>query len=141
MSVRNEVAGGAVLLTGIAWIVTGCEDAAKKSVARAQVPRSTITTLKQGSDPVTSPTPTNTALAADNTSIPLQLAPLPIFAPKRRSLVMLPPALGGSKEELIARGEQKIASGGQNYKGGHLEAARKDFDEAVDAMLGSGHDL
>ena len=141
MKLRTQAAAGAVLLTGIAWIVTGCEDAAKKSVARAQVPRSTITTLKQGSDPVTSPTPTNTALAADNTSIPLQLAPLPIFAPKRRSLVMLPAGLGGSKEELIARVEQKFASGEQNYKAGHLEAARKDFDEAVDAMLESGYDL
>jgi len=141
MKLRSQVAAGAVLLAGIAWIVTGCEDAAKKSVARAQVPRSTITTLKQGSDPVTSPTPTNTAIAADNTPIPLQLAPLPVFPPKRRSLAMLPPGLQGSKKELIARVEQKFASGEQNYKAGHLEAARKDFDEAVDAMLESGYDL
>src|SRR5260370_35347388 len=103
MSVRNEVAGGAVLLAGIAWIVTGCEDAAKKSVARAQVPRSTITTLKQGSDPVTSPTPTNTAVAADNTSITLQLAPLPIFAPKRRYLVMLPAVKSATPKQLNTR--------------------------------------
>src|SRR5260370_5062112 len=54
---------------------------------------------------------------------------------------MLPARLGGSKEELIARVEQKFASGEQNYKAGHLEAARKDFDEAVDAMLESGYDL
>src|SRR5260370_585623 len=54
---------------------------------------------------------------------------------------MLPAGLGGSKEELIARVEQKFASGEQNYKAGHLEAARKDFDEAVDAMLESGYDL
>src|SRR5260370_29137442 len=66
---------------------------------------------------------------------------MPIFAPKRRSLVMLPAGLGGSKEELIARVEQKFASGEQNYKAGHLEAARKDFDEAVDSMLESGYDL
>jgi membrane-bound lytic murein transglycosylase D len=141
MKLRSQVAAGAVLLAGIAWIAAGCEDTAKQPVARAQVPRSTITTLKQGSDPVTLPAPTNTALAADNPSLPLQLAPLPIFTPKRRSLVMLPPGLGGSKEELIARVEQKFASGEQNYKAGHLEAARKDFDEAVDAMLESGYDL
>ena len=54
---------------------------------------------------------------------------------------MLPSALRGSKEELIARVEQKFASGEQNYKAGHLEAARKDFDEAVDWMLESGYDL
>jgi membrane-bound lytic murein transglycosylase D len=54
---------------------------------------------------------------------------------------MLPPPLRGSKEELIARVQQKFASGEQNYKAGHLEAARKDFDEAVDWMLESGYDL
>jgi len=37
--------------------------------------------------------------------------------------------------------EQKFSSGEQNYKAGHLEAARKDFDEAVDWMLESGYDL
>src|SRR5258706_1833005 len=71
----------------------------------------------------------------------LHLPPLPVFAPKRRSLLMLPPPLRGSKEELVARVEQKFASGEQNYKAGHLEAARKDFDEAVDWMLESGYDL
>src|SRR4029077_9790492 len=34
-----------------------------------------------------------------------------------------------------------FASGQQNYKAGHLEAARKDFDDAVDALLESGYDL
>jgi len=39
-----------------------------------------------------------------------------------------------------ARGAE-IRIGEQNYKAGHLEAARKDFDEAVDWMLESGYDL
>ena len=72
---------------------------------------------------------------------PVQLSVLPVFAPKRRPFLMLPPPQSGSKEELIARVEQKFASGEQNYKAGHLEAARKDFDEAVDWMLESGYDL
>src|SRR5262249_60112570 len=32
------------------------------------------------------------------------------------------------------------ASGEQNFKAGHLEAARKDFDDAVDWMVESGYD-
>jgi membrane-bound lytic murein transglycosylase D len=141
MNLGNQAIASAILLAGIAWIAAGCEDAAKKSVARGAVPHSTITALKQESAPATQATPSKPAIAADKTPIPVQLPPLPIFTPKRRSLAMLPPALGGSKEELVARVEQKFASGEQNYKAGHLEAARKDFDEAVDWMLESGYDL
>jgi membrane-bound lytic murein transglycosylase D len=141
MTPRRQVAAAAILLAGVAWIAAGCEDAAKKSVARATVPRSTITPVKQGGAPATPANATETVIAPGNTPIRLQLATLPVFAPKRRSLVMLPVTLRGSKEELIARVEQKFASGEQNYKAGHLEAARKDFDEAVDAMLESGYDL
>jgi len=133
VTLRSQVAAGAILLAGIAGMA-GCEDAAKKSVARAPVPRSTITAVKHGSTSAT-------AIATDNTPVRLQLVPLPVFAPGRRSLAMLPPTLRGGKEDLIARVEQKFASGEQNYKAGHLEAARKDFDEAVDWMLESGYDL
>ena len=41
---------------------------------------------------------------------------------------------------MIARVQEKFASGEQNFKAGHLEAARKDFDDAVDWMLESGYD-
>ncbi len=118
--------------------MAGCEDAAKKSVVRAPVLRSTVTAVKQGNAPAS---PATATIATDNTPILLELAPLPVFAPKRRSLVMFAPTLHGTKKDLIARVEQKFASGEQNYKAGHLEAARKDFDEAVDSMLESGYDL
>src|SRR6266478_2391180 len=136
MTLRRQVSAGAILLAGIAGIA-GCEDAAKKSAARAPVPHSTITAVKQGSTPA----PPAATIATDNTRIRLELAPLPVFTPKRRSLVMLAATLRGTKEDLIARVEQKFTSGEQNYKAGHLEAARKDFDEAVDWMLESGYDL
>ena len=42
---------------------------------------------------------------------------------------------------MIAKVQEKFASGEQNFKAGHLEAARKDFDDAVDWMLESGYDL
>jgi membrane-bound lytic murein transglycosylase D len=125
------VAAGAILLVGIAGIA-GCEDAARNAVVRAAVP---ATTLRQESAPA------EPNVVADKRPLRLELPPLPVFASKRRSLVMLPPALRGTKEDLIARVEQRFASGEQNYKAGHLEAARKDFDEAVDWMLESGYDL
>ncbi len=136
MTPRSQVAASTILLFGIAGI-TGCEDAAKKSVAHAAVPGSSIMALKQGA-----PAPRGVAAgASENTSSPPQLPPLPVFAPKRQTLLMLPPAQRGSKEEFIAKVEQKFSSGEQNYKAGHLEAARKDFDQAVDWMLESGYDL
>jgi membrane-bound lytic murein transglycosylase D len=45
------------------------------------------------------------------------------------------------KAQLIAKVQEKFASGEQNFKAGHLEAARRDFDAAVDLMLQSGYDL
>src|SRR5437868_10483769 len=137
MTPKSHVVAGAILLVGIAGI-TGCEDAAKKSVAHAAVPGSSIMALKQVA-PATRVV--GTGATEKNTSAPPQLPPLPVFAPKRQTLLMLPPAQHGSKEELIAKVEQKFSSGEQNYKAGHLEAARKDFDEAVDGMLQSGYDL
>src|SRR5262249_2507857 len=44
------------------------------------------------------------------------------------------------KTYLMAKVEEKFASGERNFKAGHLEAARRDFDEAVDWMLESGYD-
>jgi membrane-bound lytic murein transglycosylase D len=70
----------------------------------------------------------------------VQVVPLPLSISGRVPL-MLVPQVSTPKQKLIARVEQKFASGEQNYKAGHLEAARKDFDEAVDWMLESGYDL
>lgn len=44
-------------------------------------------------------------------------------------------------QQLINRVEQIYRSGVDNYRAGHLEAARADFDSAVDLMLTSGLDL
>ena len=41
---------------------------------------------------------------------------------------------------MIARVEEKFAAGETNFKAGHLEAARRDFDDSVDWMLLSGYD-
>src|SRR5437660_6423559 len=44
-------------------------------------------------------------------------------------------------QQLINRVEQTYRSGVDNYRARHLEAARADFDSAVDLMLTSGLDL
>ena len=99
----------------------GCEDAGKKPV-QARVPA-----LSQAS-----------SVAAQ---VPPTLVPLPLAdtsRPQPRSLLL--PVLDG-KQFLVQKVQERFASGEQNFKAGHLEAARKDFDEAVDWMLESGYDL
>src|ERR1700736_4156189 len=78
----------------------------------------------------------NKAPAAVTTEIPV----LPLDNPARRSMIWLTTPVTDARQMLIHRVEEKFASGEQNYKAGHLEAARKDFDEAVDGMLQSGYD-
>jgi peptidoglycan lytic transglycosylase D len=100
---------------------SGCEDAAKKPV--------------QAHVPVVSQAPSTAA------QVPQTLAPLPLTDPSRpRPTSLLLPVPDG-KQFLIQKVQEKFASGEKNFKAGHLEAARKDFDEAVDWMLESGYDL
>ena len=54
--------------------------------------------------------------------------------------VSLQPAIPDGRSILIAKVEEKFASGEQNFKAGHLDAARRDFNDAVDWMLESGYD-
>ena len=124
MNRKRKVACGAAVLAAIVSAAAGCEDAAKKPV--------------QARIPATSPAP-QIARTAASTPGPVQLPPLPLTAASHRLLLWNPP-ISGSKDELIAKVEERFASGQQNYKAGHLEAARKDFDEAVDLMLQSGYD-
>ncbi len=43
--------------------------------------------------------------------------------------------------DLIARVEKEYQSGQANYRAGHLEAAKQNFDSAFNLLLGSGFDL
>jgi membrane-bound lytic murein transglycosylase D len=70
----------------------------------------------------------------------LQLAPLPLWSRDRQAPASLLPLIPDGKTLLMAKVEQKFASGEQNFKAGHLDAARRDFNDAVDWMLESGYD-
>ncbi len=74
------------------------------------------------------------------TTVASDLPALPLDNPARGKFISLLAPVPDSRQSLIRKVEDKFASGEQNYKAGHLEAARKDFDEAVDAMLQSGYD-
>ncbi|MHB8502120.1 MAG: lytic transglycosylase domain-containing protein [Candidatus Acidiferrales bacterium] len=111
----------ATLLAALAVAAGGCEDAAKHGV-QARVPALS---------------PANAAAAAQVSADVGQL-PLGKLSPAWLNALAL--RVPGPKEYLIAQVEAKFASGEQNYKAGHLEAARRDFDEAVDWMLESGFD-
>jgi membrane-bound lytic murein transglycosylase D len=102
-------------------LAAGCEDGAKKPV-QAHVPALTPQT------------------AATKAQVPPELPRLPLTNPARRNFVALLPQVPTGKDYLIAKVEERFAAGEQNYKAGHLEAARKDFDQAVDWMLESGYD-
>lgn len=165
MSQARRILASAVFagaIVGCVALAGGCEDAAKKTAARAAAP---ATSLKQtdpaqsatvrGPVPATTPTPASPASAknakskdvrrqnqpATNAQARVDLPQLPLANPRTHPLQLLPSNTSGGRSELIAKVELKFASGEQNYKAGHLEAARKDFDGAVDLLLESGYDL
>src|ERR1700675_3751520 len=111
----------ATILAVLTIAANGCEDAAKHGV-QAHVPALT---------------PANAVTA----QVPDHLGELPLRKLSAEWLAALAPRVPGPKEYLIAQVEAKFASGEQNYKAGHLDAARRDFDDAVDWLLASGYDL
>ena len=131
---------GAALLAGTLVLAVGCEDAAKRP-AVAHVPVGAMLPQSSSAPDVTTSKASAQKTSSQKTPAPVQLPALPVASPKHTTLVMIPPPLSGTKQDLIAKVEQKFASGEQNYKAGHLEAARKDFDQAVDLLLESGQDL
>ena len=90
------------------------------------------------------PVPQNKPRAATQLSaaqkLPPVLAPLPLWRPGTQLPPSLLPAIPDGKTFLIAKVEEKFASGEQNFKAGHLDAARRDFNDAVDWLLQSGYD-
>jgi membrane-bound lytic murein transglycosylase D len=80
--------------------------------------------------------PANSAAAssqAEPGNLPLRsLAGQPALALQHR--------VRGGIPYLIEKVQEKFAEGEANYKAGHLETARRDFDDALDWMLESGYD-
>jgi membrane-bound lytic murein transglycosylase D len=118
MKRRLHIAACTLLLGAAA---SGCEDAGKK--------------------PVQTRVPALSQAPAAAAQVPQTLAPLPVTDPSRPRPVSLLLPVPDGKQLLIQKVQEKFASGEKNFKAGHPEAARKDFDQAVDWMLESGYDL
>ena len=104
-------------------VICGCEDAARKSI--------------QVHAPATSLPPSR---ASTHQTAPPELAKLPLLNPSPQASASLLKSVPDGKALLAQKVEEKFASGEQNYKAGHLDAARHDFDDAVDWLLESGYD-
>ena len=113
----HQTGGSAFLLAAL--VCSGCDDGAKKPV-QAHVPGQT------------------SSRAAGTPTTDVNTLPLPNVSAS--SSVSLLPLTPGGIEYLIAQVQAKFAAGETNFKAGHLEAARRDFDDAVDWMLESGYD-
>src|ERR1700686_4785701 len=98
-------------------------------VAASGSPASTITSASPRSDKTA-----KKAVAPVTQEIPV----LPLDNPARRNMIWLTTPVTDPRQVLIHRVEEKFASGEQNYKAGHLEAARKASDDAVDWRLQRG---
>src|SRR6266478_3869317 len=133
--VGNMRHGGVWLLLAMSF--AGCEDAAKRPV--------------QAHAPALEPQQTQQAHVAQGAQAQpmqarvLQAGPstvgnLPLRNLKTQPLISLTPRMPGGIPYLIEIVKAKFASGEANYKAGHLAAARRDFDGAVDWMLESGYD-
>ena len=133
--VGNKRHGGVWLLLAMSF--AGCEDAAKRPV--------------QAHAPALEPQQTQQAHVAQAAQAqPIQarvvqaglsaVGNLPLRNLKTQPLISLTPRVPGGIPYLIEIVKAKFASGEANYKAGHLAAARRDFDDAVDWMLESGYD-
>jgi membrane-bound lytic murein transglycosylase D len=103
--------------------LAGCEDATKKP------PQTHVPARVPPLDPSKAQAP---ELA--------QVGNLPLRNLIARPVISLTPPQPGGIDYLIVKVKEKFAAGEANYKAGHLEAARRDFDDAVDWMLESGYD-
>src|SRR5258707_9063341 len=133
--VGNMRHGGAWLLLAMSF--AGCEDAAKRPVqahAPALEPQQTQQAhVAQGAQ--AQPMQARVPQAGPST-----VGNLPLRSLKTQPLISLTARMPGGIPYLIEIVKAKFASGEANYKAGHLAAARRDFDDAVDWMLESGYD-
>ena len=83
--------------------------------------------------------------ARQATAPPLAAAPppqaQPSADPQNPPITAPPEAKPDAVAELIAKAEEEYQAGEENYKAGHLEAAKQNFDGAFDLLLDSSLDL
>jgi membrane-bound lytic murein transglycosylase D len=116
--------GVTVLVVGaVGGLVGGCEEGKKPTQARvpARIPAMDAAKKAQA------------ATSAELVSVPVRNL-------NAQPLLALQQPVQGGIPYLIAQVKEKFAEGEANYKAGHLETARRNFDDAIDWMLESGYD-
>src|SRR5579859_7680771 len=108
-----------ILLAAFGLGETACQTAQKPTALLS----------KQASAPALAPTSPPTQAAATD--------PKPAPTPA----VQAPAPAADPAAELIATVEKEYQSGQENYKAGHLEAAKQNFDSAFNQLLGGGFDI
>src|SRR6266404_5742004 len=115
----------------------GCDDAGRRPIqARPAVEplAATYTSAR-----ATAPAPQH-GTTQDTTQRTLQLAPLPLWSRDRQAPTSLLPAIPDGRNLLIARVEEKFASGEAIFKAGLLDEALCEFHEALHRMHESSYD-
>src|SRR2546422_11046366 len=85
--------------------------------------------------------PPQAAQAPAGRAAPLTVGALPVDSPVLHHLILPAWPKPDGVEALIAQVEGAFQAGEQEYKAGHLESARRDFDHAVGWLLESGYGL
>ena len=111
------------LALGMVAAAGGCEEGKKPAQAHAPA-------RGQALDPAKKAAATATA----------ELGSVPLRNLTAQPLLALQQPTEGGIPYLIAQVKEKFAEGEANYKAGHLETARRNFDDAIDWMLESGYD-
>ena len=106
----------------------------------AGCPDDTAPTAAPGRTPANATAPTLAAPKQSGTAKP-QPAAVAAAAPAQSQQQVAADGHAQKAQELINRAESSYRSGVTNYNANRLEAARLDFDLAVDTMLTSGMDL
>ena len=121
VSLRRRALGGALLLS--TGLLLGCPDANTPATNARPAPQATAPALPN----TTGASAANTSLANTSTG-DVQKAPANDATSQR-------------VQALMQQVDSHYNSGVQNYRAGRLDAARLDFDFAVDLMLTSGIDI
>jgi membrane-bound lytic murein transglycosylase D len=114
-----------------AILFTACGPQRAVASPAGGLPPENPSSLKAGSRPAQA---SSAAKQATPAAAPSPQAGSPPLTPQQRSRQL-------KNQQLIDVVEQSYKAGLDNYRAGHLEAARANFDYAVDQMLGSGLDL
>ncbi len=95
-----------------------------------------------GTFPAQATAPTVQAMPAPGQKTTATTTPTPQIQSITPSIsAQIPSQLSQKAQQVVAKAQASYDSGVANYRAGRLDAARQDFDYAVDTMLSSGLDL